>query len=83
MAALLRWTKNLLRRAPLQPLQFPASGFDVVPDHYKLEEENHPKFKEGLYFPVSIGQIFDTRYQVVGKLGYGVSSTVWLARDLQ
>ncbi|KAG5914186.1 hypothetical protein E4U61_006019 [Claviceps capensis] len=26
--------------------------------------------------------IFRARYQIVGKLGYGVTSTVWLARDL-
>ncbi len=27
--------------------------------------------------------MFDSRYQVIGKLGYGAFSTVWLARDLK
>ncbi|KAJ8060985.1 hypothetical protein OCU04_010063 [Sclerotinia nivalis] len=30
-----------------------------------------------------IGDVLSSRYQVVGKLGFGNSSTVWLARDLQ
>lgn len=34
------------------------------------------------YYPVQIGEVLNSRYQVVGKLGYGVTSTVWLARDL-
>ncbi|EDN93428.1 hypothetical protein SS1G_09294 [Sclerotinia sclerotiorum 1980 UF-70] len=32
---------------------------------------------------MNIGDIFASKYQVVGKLGYSVTSTVWLARDLQ
>ncbi|KAF8332972.1 kinase-like domain-containing protein [Amanita rubescens] len=36
---------------------------------------------EGLH-PVSIGDVFaDGRYKVLHKLGYGGSSTIWLARD--
>lgn len=31
---------------------------------------------------MSIGQIVKDRYQAVGKLGFGTSSTVWLCRDL-
>ncbi|KAJ5333044.1 protein kinase domain protein [Penicillium brevicompactum] len=30
-----------------------------------------------------IGDVLNSRYQVVGKLGFGVSSTVWLARDMR
>jgi serine/threonine-protein kinase SRPK3 len=33
------------------------------------------------YYLVRIGHIFQNRYQVVGKLGFGISSTLWLARD--
>ncbi|KAJ5362017.1 hypothetical protein N7541_002861 [Penicillium brevicompactum] len=30
-----------------------------------------------------IGDALNSRYQVIGKLGFGVSSTVWLARDMR
>jgi hypothetical protein len=32
---------------------------------------------------VHLGEVFQSRYQVVAKLGFGVYSTVWLCRDLQ
>lgn len=35
------------------------------------------------YAVVEINDIFDDRYQVVRKLGFGHFSTVWLCRDLQ
>ncbi|KAJ5587346.1 CMGC protein kinase [Penicillium hispanicum] len=34
------------------------------------------------YYPVNIGEIFNNRYQAIAKIGYGVSSTVWLGLDL-
>jgi hypothetical protein len=36
-----------------------------------------------LFYPVRIGEIFDSRYKVVGKLGYGAYSTVWLCRNVK
>ncbi|KAM5539165.1 hypothetical protein V8D89_007038 [Ganoderma adspersum] len=39
---------------------------------YKLED----------FYPVQIGEVLHSRYQVVGKLGHGAYSTVWLCRDL-
>lgn len=47
-----------------------------------VEEETLPSYRPGNYFPVRIGEIFDDRYKVLGKLGYGSASTVWLCRDL-
>jgi serine/threonine-protein kinase SRPK3 len=35
----------------------------------------------GGFHPTHIGDEFEGRYKVVHKLGYGGSSTVWLARD--
>ncbi|KAG6239087.1 hypothetical protein E4U25_001127 [Claviceps purpurea] len=49
------------------PCQFPEE-----PDNYK----------PGGYHPVSLGDTFDSeRYTILRKLGYGLYSTVWLARD--
>jgi len=33
--------------------------------------------------PQQLGDVFDSRYQVVAKLGFGTASTVWLCRDLK
>lgn len=41
-----------------------------------------PDYLAERYYPVRIGDLFASRYQVVGKLGFGATSTVWLARDL-
>ncbi|GES57283.1 kinase-like protein [Aspergillus terreus] len=34
------------------------------------------------FYPGHISEVFNRRYQVVGKLGYGSSATAWLCRDL-
>ncbi|KAI0126811.1 putative srpk [Xylariales sp. AK1849] len=40
-------------------------------------------YRPGGYHPIRIGDIFQKRYQIVHKLGYGSYSTIWLARDDQ
>ncbi|KAK2841617.1 hypothetical protein FQN49_006078 [Arthroderma sp. PD_2] len=65
------------------PLTFPTSGFELVDASRKIEEETLPTYTPEKYYPARIGQIFKDRYQIVGKVGYGVFSTVWLARDFQ
>lgn len=47
-----------------------------------LEEEQVRGFKPEHYYPVRIGERLNDRYSVIGKLGYGSASTVWLCRDL-
>ncbi|RHZ57076.1 hypothetical protein CDV55_106046 [Aspergillus turcosus] len=49
----------------------------------KIEEERMPAYDRGLYFPVRLGDVFHSRYQVLSKLGFGANSTVWFCRDLQ
>lgn len=82
MISLLKWARSLTRSAPLVPLRFPSTGFDVVPDCHILEEEQFDEFKAGQYYPVNIGDVYDSKYQILGKLGFGTTSTVWLARNL-
>ncbi|KAF1948632.1 kinase domain-containing protein [Byssothecium circinans] len=84
MALSLKWMRGILRRAPSAPLRFPTAGFEVIPATELLEEEIFDEFKTGNYYPVNIGSLFASdKYQVVGKLGFGSTSTVWLARNLQ
>ena len=33
-------------------------------------------------YPAYLGDIFESRYQVLSKLGYGSRSTVWLSRHI-
>lgn len=65
------------------PRTFPASGFDVIGQDQLVEEENIPEYISEHFYPVRLGEVFDGRFQTVAKLGYGSSSTIWLARDLQ
>ncbi|XP_061730802.1 SRSF protein kinase 2-like isoform X2 [Nerophis ophidion] len=46
------------------------------------EQENPAEYGIGGYYPVEIGEIFEDRYQVVKKLGWGHFSTVWLCWDM-
>jgi len=66
-----------------QSLRFPSSGFKVIESSISVEEESIPNYKAQRYYPVRIREVFNKRYQVIGKLGYGSSSTVWLCRDLR
>ncbi|KAE8141307.1 kinase-like domain-containing protein [Aspergillus pseudotamarii] len=83
MAPILRWARHTFRRAPSPPMCFPTTGFDTVNGSQILEEERFEDLRKGQYYPVNIGDIFSSKYQVIGKLGFGISSTVWLARDLE
>ena len=73
----LRWPSRAWK-----PLVFSNSRYPQIPAHNKIEEELVPGYVASRYYPVRIGQVLHSRYQVVGKLGFGASSTVWLARDL-
>lgn len=68
---------------PEQPRSFPASGFDLVDENINVEEEGIPDYLASRFYPVHLGQVFQDRYQAVTKLGFGSSSTIWLARDLR
>jgi serine/threonine-protein kinase SRPK3 len=82
MFSVLKWARSIVRRAPSPPMRFPTSGFPVVPADVQLEEESSERFETGRYYPINIGDVLASKYQVVGKLGWGVTSTAWLARDL-
>lgn len=66
-----------------KPLVFPSTGFARIPPEQRVDEETIPRYVASDYYPVRVGDVFQDRYQVVGKLGYGTTSTVWLVRDLR
>ncbi|RYO91707.1 hypothetical protein DL766_004387 [Monosporascus sp. MC13-8B] len=45
------------------------------------ECEDLENYEPGGFHPVHLGDVYDDRYRVVHKLGFGGFSTVWLARD--
>ncbi|CAM9454102.1 unnamed protein product [Lampetra planeri] len=47
------------------------------------EQEDPADYTKGGYHPVKIGDLFNGRYHVVRKLGWGHFSTVWLCWDMQ
>lgn len=49
----------------------------------KIEEETLPFYSPASFYPAYIGEVLASKYRVVGKLGFGASSTVWLAWDLE
>ncbi|KAB8210260.1 U4/U6 small nuclear ribonucleo protein PRP4 [Aspergillus parasiticus] len=64
------------------PRKFPTWGFELLDASSKIEEETLPTYSPEKYYPVQQGEVLNDRYQVLAKLGYGVTSTVWFARDL-
>lgn len=83
MAALMKWATKALRRAPSPPMCFPTSGFETIRPSEVLDEARFEHSKKGQYYPANIGYVLSTKYRIIGKLGFGTTSTVWLARDLE
>jgi hypothetical protein len=71
-------------RAFSESWTFPITGFETIDRSQKVEEESASKVGNLviLFCPIRIGEAYRRRYQIVSKLGYGLSSTVWLCRDL-
>ncbi|KAE8406209.1 kinase-like protein [Aspergillus pseudonomiae] len=65
-----------------KPRVFPTSGCDIIDASDRVEEETLPTYAPDKYYPIHIGDLLDALYQVLVNLGYGVTSTVWLCRDL-
>lgn len=79
----LSFSSSHSKRAPLSPRTFPSSGFEVIDVWLKIEEETLSFYDPRMLYPVHIGEIFQGRYQVITKLGWGAHSTIWLCHDLQ
>ncbi|KAJ3538774.1 hypothetical protein NM208_g5761 [Fusarium decemcellulare] len=66
---------------PEQPRPFPTKAFSVIVPDQTIEEEKVPAYVADDFYPVRLGQVFEDRFQITTKLGYGTSSTIWLSRD--
>ncbi|KAJ0417398.1 kinase-like domain-containing protein [Aspergillus carlsbadensis] len=64
------------------PRVFPTAGCKLLDQSIELDEETLPTYQPEKYYPVTQGEVLNGRYQTLAKIGYGVTSTVWLAKDL-
>jgi serine/threonine-protein kinase SRPK3 len=55
----------------------------VSEDYSDTADEGRDGYKRGGYHPVQIGEIYNGRYLVEKKLGWGHFSTVWLCSDIR
>ena len=83
MNSLRKLAKGLVKEPAPQLFHFSSSNFKTLPMDQKIEEEAHDAISKGRYYPVRIGDVIQDRYQIVGKLGFGVGSTVWLANEFR
>ncbi|KAB8270700.1 kinase-like protein [Aspergillus minisclerotigenes] len=78
------WTAITESLNPLEEARpFPTRGFKTIENDQLVEEEESPDYRADRFYPARLGEIFQKRYQIVAKLGFGTSSTTWLARDLK
>ncbi|XP_054637430.1 SRSF protein kinase 3 [Dunckerocampus dactyliophorus] len=72
---------------PAPPISPPPAELTLPPAQLlgsdDEEQEDPSDYCKGGYYPVKIGDLFNGRYHVVRKLGWGHFSTVWLCWDLQ
>ena len=50
-------------------------------DYSDTNNERAKEYRQGGYHPVYVGEMYNGRYRVVHKLGWGYFSTVWLVWD--
>ncbi|KIX07001.1 uncharacterized protein Z518_04977 [Rhinocladiella mackenziei CBS 650.93] len=55
---------------------------DTVSGYKQIEEETLPKYNADHFYPVRLGDVLNDRYKILVKLGFGMTATVWLAKDL-
>lgn len=77
---MLRWLWATLW--PPNPRPPSTSGFEIIDESRQVDEECLAHYNPSRFYPVYVGDTFESRYQVLTKLGYGSCSTVWLCRDI-
>ncbi|XP_030630169.1 SRSF protein kinase 2 [Chanos chanos] len=84
-------TQQKAQLAPPPPPPPPPPPEPVIPPEPEEEilgsddeeQEDPADYCKGGYHPVKIGDLFNGRYHVIRKLGWGHFSTVWLCWDIQ
>lgn len=72
-------TENQVVGGPSKPEEPGASHDSHKDEDY---EERTISYRRGGFHPVYVGDVYNDRYTILRKIGYGRYSTVWLVRDL-
>lgn len=67
---------------PPPPPPLPGGGAGEQEDYTESDDEGADGYRKGGYHVVTIGEVYNGRYRVVAKLGWGHFSTVWLCVDM-
>ncbi|KAK7216474.1 hypothetical protein V2G26_004477 [Clonostachys chloroleuca] len=59
----------------------PSSKHRVQDPNAPVEEERYQFYDPKIFYPARIGEKLGGKYRLVSKLGWGTTSTVWLARE--
>lgn len=75
---------NLIRLLQLRqkPYRTPLPPAELLPSSELIEDERAPCYNPKHFYSVRLHEIFNDRYQVMTKLGWGTTSTVRLAKGL-
>jgi len=78
---------KLLTIAPFKflrskPTKIPRVSTNPLQVHGSIEEERVLHYNPKSFYPIQLHSILNDRYEIAAKIGWGTSSTVWLARDL-
>jgi hypothetical protein len=74
----IKWVRRLSSRPISAPRSFPTGGLQSLDHIKKFDEENWDWYSPQIFYPAKIGEGFKSRYQILGKLGYGSHSTASL-----
>jgi serine/threonine protein kinase len=67
---------------PGPPPPPPGGGAGEQEDYTESDDEGADGYRKGGYHVVTIGEVYNGRYRVIAKLGWGHFSTVWLCVDM-
>eukprot|EP00931_Biecheleriopsis_adriatica_P086052 TRINITY_DN60789_c0_g1_i1.p1 TRINITY_DN60789_c0_g1~~TRINITY_DN60789_c0_g1_i1.p1 ORF type:complete len:601 (-),score=135.47 TRINITY_DN60789_c0_g1_i1:109-1911(-) len=70
-----------MQNGAVEAVPVPAGGEQE--DYTESDDEGADGYRKGGYHVVSIGEVYNGRYRVIAKLGWGHFSTVWLCTDLK
>lgn len=71
------------REAPKPPQQHANPSPPEVKPPQDIVDEGNDAYRPGGFHPVYIGDVYNARYKILNKIGYGSYSTVWLVEDVK
>nr|OQO17484.1 hypothetical protein B0A51_15368 [Rachicladosporium sp. CCFEE 5018] len=77
-----RWHSNTASPLYSVPRRYLATSFQGLHAAARIEEERWSWCEPDVHYSVRIGEVFESRYEVLDKLGHGARSTVWLGLDI-